>query len=118
MVLWYAGVFSQSTRIRYLDAEALGAKPPRCTRTRGKRDPAQRPGRPAAAARQQAPGYSTFATDRPPIAGVIGRESEEVRLGVLGLVRRNEQEAVINDTCLGEVVALLASDSCCCMHWG
>jgi transposase len=47
-------------------------------------------------------GHGTFTTDRPPIAGVVGRESGEVRLEVLGSASGEELEAVIDDTCLRE----------------
>src|SRR5512135_1961540 len=79
------------------------SKRTRCTRTRGKKgiahdDPDDPPRRRANNRR----GHGTFATDRPPIAGVVGRESGEVRLDVLGSAGGEELEEVIDDTCLGE----------------
>jgi transposase-like protein len=50
-------------------------------------------------------GHGTFATDRPPVAGVVGRESGEVRMEVLETASGSELEAVVDDTCLeGAVV--------------
>jgi transposase len=50
-------------------------------------------------------GHGTFATDRPPIAGVVGRESGEVRMEVLETASGSELDAVVDDTCLeGTVV--------------
>jgi hypothetical protein len=42
----------------------------------------------------------TFANDRPPVAGVVGRDSGEVRLEVLGSARGAELEEVLEGTCL------------------
>src|SRR3954466_5491373 len=50
-------------------------------------------------------GHGTFANDRPPIVGVVGRESGEIRLDVVETASGDELEAVIDDTCLeGTVV--------------
>src|SRR5215218_409045 len=50
-------------------------------------------------------GHGTFATDRPPIAGVVGRESGEVRMEVVETASGSELEAVVDGTCLeGTVV--------------
>jgi transposase-like protein len=50
-------------------------------------------------------GHGTFATDRPPVAGVVGRESGEVRMEVLETASGSELGAVVDDTCLeGTVV--------------
>jgi transposase-like protein len=59
-------------------------------------DPADPPRRRANRRR----GHGTFATDRPPIAGVVGRESGEVRLEVIESASASELEAVIDDSCL------------------
>src|SRR5512143_1812732 len=77
------------------------SRPTRCTRTRGKkgiphRDPDDPPRRRANRRR----GHGTFATDRPPIAGVVGRESGEVRLEVIESASGSELEAIMDDTCL------------------
>jgi transposase len=45
-------------------------------------------------------GHGTFATDRPPVAGVVGRESGEIRLEVLDSASGSELETMIDDTCL------------------
>jgi transposase-like protein len=45
-------------------------------------------------------GHGTFATDRPPVAGVVGRESGELRMEVLDTASGGELESVIDDTCL------------------
>src|SRR5881628_769791 len=59
-------------------------KPTRCTRTRGKKgvphpDPEDPPRRRANGRR----GHGTFANDRPPVAGVVGRDSDAARLEVV-----------------------------------
>ena len=75
------------------------SRPTRCTRTRGKKgiphdDPDDPPRRRANSRR----GHGTFANDRPPIAGVVGRESGEVRLEVLEHGRAAvELEEVVDD---------------------
>src|SRR5512135_3509751 len=77
-------------------------RPTRCTKTRGeKKDRARRPRRPAAAACQQPEG-PRHVRDRPPIAGVVGRESGEVRLEVIESASAGELGDVIDDACLGE----------------
>lgn len=45
-------------------------------------------------------GHGTFANDRPPVAGVVGRDSGEVRLEVLGSACGAELEEVVDRTCL------------------
>jgi DNA-directed RNA polymerase subunit RPC12/RpoP/transposase-like protein len=50
-------------------------------------------------------GHGTFANDRPPVAGVVGRESGEVRLEVLETAGGAELDEVVDKTCLeGAVV--------------
>ncbi len=49
-------------------------------------------------------GHGTFATDRPPIAGVVGRESGEVRMEVLETASGGELDAVVDGTCLEDTV--------------
>jgi len=46
-------------------------------------------------------GHGTFESDRPPIAGVVGRESGEVRLDVIETASLVELDAVIDGACLG-----------------
>jgi transposase len=46
-------------------------------------------------------GHGTFATDRPPIAGVVGRESGEVRLDVIETASMVELDDVVDGACLG-----------------
>jgi transposase len=62
-------------------------------------DPADPPRRRANRRR----GHGTFANDRPPVAGVIGRDSGEVRLEVIDSAGGAELEEVLDDTCLEEV---------------
>src|SRR4051812_24098743 len=69
-------------------------RPTSCTRTRGKKglvhdDPDDPPRRRANKRR----GHGTFANDRPPVAGIIGRESGQVRLEVIG----NSDRATLED---------------------
>jgi transposase-like protein len=45
-------------------------------------------------------GHGTFATDRPPVAGVVGRESGEARLDVVDRADGSTLEAVVEDTTL------------------
>jgi transposase len=45
-------------------------------------------------------GHGTFANDRPPIAGVVGRESGEIRLEVLESSGAAELGEVVADSCL------------------
>jgi transposase-like protein len=47
-------------------------------------------------------GHGTFETDRPPIAGVVGRESGEVRLEVIETASASELDDVVDNACLGE----------------
>jgi transposase len=82
------------------------SKPTRCIRTRGKKgiphDDAADPPRRRANRRR---GHGTFANDRPPIAGVVGRESGEFRSEVLDHADGAELEEVIECTTLeGTVV--------------
>ena len=46
-------------------------------------------------------GHGTFATDRPPVAGVVGRESGELRMEVLETASGRELDEVIDGACLG-----------------
>jgi transposase-like protein len=57
-------------------------------------DPADPPRRRANGRR----GHGTFANDRPPVAGVIGRESGEARLEVVGRADGATLEEVVEDT--------------------
>ena len=73
----------------------------RHTSTRGKKglphaDPTDPPRRRANHRR----GHGTFPNDRPPVAGVVGRQSGEVRLDVVGSASGAELEEVIADSCL------------------
>jgi transposase len=45
-------------------------------------------------------GHGTFATDRPPVAGVVGRESGEIRLEVIESASASELEALLDDSSL------------------
>ena len=45
-------------------------------------------------------GHGTFGTDRPPIAGVVGRESGEVRLDVIETASMIELDDVVDRACL------------------
>jgi transposase-like protein len=68
----------------------------KCTKTRGKkgvphRDPDDPPRRRANKAR----GHGTWDSDRPPIQGVIGRESGQVRLTVMKNSRRVDIEPLV-----------------------
>ena len=45
-------------------------------------------------------GHGTFANDRPPVAGVVGRESGEVRLEVLESSGAAELDEVVDGSCL------------------
>jgi transposase len=79
------------------------SRPTRWTRTRGKKgiphdDPDDPPRRRANGRR----GHGTFATDRPPIAGVVGRESGQVRLDVIETASLVEWDDVVDSACLGE----------------
>ena len=47
-------------------------------------------------------GHGTFDTDRPPSAGVVGRESGEVRLDGIESASGSELDDVIDNACLGE----------------
>src|SRR5262245_50777551 len=76
-------------------------RPTRCTRMRGKKgiphpDPADPPRRRANRRR----GHGTFANDRPPIAGVVGRRSGEFRSEVLDHADGAELQEVIDCTTL------------------
>src|SRR5512135_3053665 len=81
------------------------SRPTRCTRMRGKNgiphdDLADPPRRRANRRR----GHGTFANDRPPIAGVVGRGSGEFRSEVLDHADGAELEEVIECTTLGWTV--------------
>src|SRR5512135_3304207 len=78
-------------------------RPTRCIRTRGKKgiahdDPDDPPRRRANSRR----GHGTFETDRPPIAGVVGREWGEVRVEVIESASAGALNPVTADACLGE----------------
>ena len=89
---WSCGTGSRSTPCGGWTATRWAtpwSRPTRCTRTPGKKgiphaDPDDPPRRRANRRR----GHGTFANDRPPVAGVVGRESGEVRLEVLDHGRR------------------------------
>lgn len=49
-------------------------------------------------------GHGTFANDRPPVAGVVGRESGEVRLEVLDTAGGDELDEVVVGSCLAGTV--------------
>src|SRR5262252_1527622 len=77
------------------------SRPTRGTKTRGKKgiphdDPDDPPRRRANSRR----GQGTFDTDRPPIAGVVGRESGEVRLDVIETASLVELNDVVDKGCL------------------
>src|SRR5262245_9657 len=81
--------------------ETRWTRPTRLTSTRGKKgvphpDPAGPPRRRANRRR----GHGAFANDRPPVAGVVGRQSSEVRLDVIESAGGAELEGVVDDTCL------------------
>jgi transposase len=106
---WSYGIASRNTRGGAWTGTRWAtpwSRPTRCTRTRGKKgiphnDPADPPRRRANRRR----GHGTFANDRPPIAGVVGRESGEFRSEVLDHADGAELEGVIECTTLeGTVV--------------
>jgi transposase len=73
----------------------------RRTSTRGKKGiPHPDPEDPPRRRGNRRRGHGTFANDRPPVAGVVGRESGEVRLEVIETASGAELEATIDDTCL------------------
>src|SRR5438270_13733064 len=77
------------------------SRPTRCTRTRGTKgtphdDPDDPPRRRANSRR----GHGTFATDRPPVSGVVGRESGEARLGVIETASMVELDDAVDGACL------------------
>ncbi len=79
------------------------SRPTRWTKTRGKKgiahdDPDDPPRRRAQSRR----GHGTFDTARPPLAGVVGRESGEVRWDVIESASASELDDVIDHACLGE----------------
>src|SRR5947209_17245072 len=82
------------------------SRPTSATSTRGKEgiphdDPEDPPRRRANRRR----GHGTFATDRPPVAGVVGRESGELRMEVVETASGGELNEVIDGACLeGTVV--------------
>jgi transposase-like protein len=49
-------------------------------------------------------GHGTFANDRPPVAGVVGRQSGELRLGVLETAGGDERDEVVVGSCLAGTV--------------
>ena len=79
------------------------SRPTRWIKTRGKKgiphiDPDDPPRRRANSRR----GHGTFDTDRPPIAGVVGRESGEVRLDVIETASATELDDVVDNACVSE----------------
>jgi transposase len=61
-----------------------GLKPTRCFRTRGKKgDHHPNPADPPRRRANKRKGHGTYANDRPPIVGTVGRESGQVRLRVV-----------------------------------
>src|SRR5215831_18744156 len=80
------------------------SRPTRCTRTRGKKGvPHDDPDDPPRRRANDRRGHGTFETDRRPIAGVVDRESGEVRLNVLETATMVELDDVVDNACLGEV---------------
>ena len=67
------------------------SRPTNCTRTRGKKgvehDDPEDPLRRRANKRR---GHGTFDNDRPPVAGVVGRASDQLRLEVIAIRRESE----------------------------
>src|SRR5436305_1896045 len=45
-------------------------------------------------------GHGTFANDRPPVAGMVGRESGEIRLEVVGSANANRLGELVDGSCL------------------
>src|SRR5258708_39756579 len=45
-------------------------------------------------------GHGTFANDRPPVAGMVGRESGEIRLEVVDSADANELGEFVDGSCL------------------
>src|SRR5450432_1228883 len=45
-------------------------------------------------------GHGTFANDRPPVAGVVGRESGEIRLEVVASAGAEELDEFVDRSCL------------------
>src|SRR5947209_14811179 len=77
------------------------SRPTRWTRTRGKKGvPHDDPDDPPRRRANRRRGHGTFANDRPPVAGVVGRESGEVRLDVIGSASGAELEEVVEGACL------------------
>jgi transposase len=48
-------------------------------------------------------GHGTFANDRPPVAGVVGRESGEIRLEVVASANAEELDEFVDRSCLSGV---------------
>ena len=81
----------------------MWSKRTRWTRTRGKKGiPHDDPDDPPRRRANDRRGHGTFETDRPPIAGVVGRESREVRLDVIETASMVELDDVVDNACLGE----------------
>src|SRR5262245_30989788 len=77
------------------------SRPTRCTRTRGnKGGPPAHPEDPPSRRATTPPGHGTFANDRPPVTGVVGRESGEVRLEVVANSDRETLEDGVDRTTL------------------
>jgi transposase len=88
------------------------SRPTDCIRTRGKKggehdDPEDPPRRRANKLR----GHGTFDNDRPPVAGVIGRESGQLRLEVIANADRATLEEGVECTTLAG--AMVYSDEWC-----
>jgi transposase len=56
-------------------------------------------------------GHGTFANDRPPVAGVVGRESGEIRLEVVASASAEELDEFVDRSCLSGVT--VNTDECC-----
>ena len=79
------------------------SRPTRWTKTRGKQAiPHDAPDDPPRRRANGRRGHGPFDTDRPPMAGVVGRESGEVRLEVIESAGARELDDVIADAGPGE----------------
>ena len=68
----------------------------KCTKTRGKKGrPHLDPDDPPRRRGNKVRGHGTWDNDRPPVAGVVGRESGQVRLAVIHHADRETLEAVV-----------------------
>jgi len=74
-----------------------GRKRTKCFRTRGKKgEPHRDPDDPPRRRANKRQGHGTYATDRPPIVGTVGRESGQVRLRVVQHTDRATLEAHVH----------------------